>query len=275
MPYPAGVPVVHGPTAKAIASRLAMDLRSDGIDAHPVELGEITDEEWYARLPGATGLVVVYDGRTSIVEPAYGALFSIHPDRPVVFVRSRPKRLAPAFEGFSPVPLFDATGFSHYQPQDLSGYKLVVEVLGIPKPAKDARRRGFAFLSYAGVDKEVVSERLVPALAANNIGFFDYRFTTRLNEVRLATNIERHIRRSALLILYATKNWQRSSYTMMERDLACELERPVVAVIPPFRKPRLGFHATRCSFGNDANGDAAALREAIEDALGKELPRLQ
>lgn len=126
--------------------------------------------------------------------------------------------------------------------------------------------------SYAGVDKEAICERLVPALAANNIGLFDYRFTARLNEARLAANIERHIRRAGLLILYATKSWQSSRYTLLERDLACKLKRPIVAVLPSFRVPQLSFLVTRCRFRNDASGDAAALRKAIEEALGKELP---
>jgi hypothetical protein len=245
-----------------------MDLRSDGIDAHPVELAKITDEEWRAKLPAATGLVVVYDGRTWIREPAYGALDAIYSDRrPVVFVRSRTSRFAPDFQKFFVVPLFDTTSFSHYQPQGLSGYKLVVEAFGKPRPARDSRRRGFAFLSYAGRDKQAICDRLVPALEANNIGLFDYRFTARLNEAKLDANIERHIRRAALLILYATKSWTGSPHTLLERDLARKLQRPIVAVTPTLRLPHLGFLVTRCRFGNDPSDDAAALREAIEEAL--------
>ena len=275
IPYPAGVLDIHGPTARAIASRLSMDLRSDGIDAHPVAIDQVSNAEWTERLPGAKGVVVVYDGRTWIEEPAYGALFAIHPERRVVFVRSRTSRFAPDFAQFPVVPLFDATEFSHYQPNGLSGYKLVVEEFGVPKPAKGVARRGFAFLSYAGADKLQVSERLVPALALNEIGIFDYRFTARLNEAKLDREIQRHLRRSALLVLYATDKWPNSSYTLLERKLACEMKRPIVAVLPAVGAAHLDFPATRCCFGADPKDDAVLLRTAIEEALGKQLPAPQ
>lgn len=267
-----GFLVLHGPSAWAIATRLAMDLRSDGVQARPVGVERISAADWEARLPGVEGLVVVYDGRTWIQEPMYSALFAISPDRPVVFVRSRSSRFAPDFMQFLVVPLFDDTTFNHYQPQGLSGYKLVVEALGIFRPPRDARRRGFAFVSYAGTDKQEVHERLVPALAANDVGFFDYRFTARLNERRLEREIERRVQRSAVLVLYATNRWPASPYTALERALAEEMGRPIVAVLPSDTDNSLDFGGTHCRFEGDAESNASALRSAIEQAIGAKLP---
>lgn len=266
-----GFLVLHGPSAWAIATRLAMDLRSDGVQARPIEMERISAGDWQAGLPGVEGLVVVYDGRTWIQEPMYSALFAVFQDRPVVFVRSRSSRFAPDFMQFVVVPLFDGTAFSHYQPQGLSGYKLVVEALGVFSLPRDARRRGFAFISYAGADKQEVHERLVPALAANNIGFFDYRFTARLDERRLEREIERRVQRSAVLVLYATSRWPTSPYTMLERAIAEEMGRPIVAVLPSGAGNSLEFSGTHCRFGRNAEKNASALRSAIEQAVGAKL----
>src|SRR6267142_722138 len=116
MGYPAGTLVIHGPTSRPIACRLAMDLRSEGIAAHPIALENLTVDDWQARFPASPGFVIVYDGRTWISEEIYGALREIHPMRPVVFVRSRTSRFAPEFEQFYVVPLFEGQKFPHYQP---------------------------------------------------------------------------------------------------------------------------------------------------------------
>jgi hypothetical protein len=62
----AGVLVIHGKKSEPIAIRLAMDLRSDGIPAHPAALEKIGPSDWQQGLPGVTGLVVIYDGQTWI-----------------------------------------------------------------------------------------------------------------------------------------------------------------------------------------------------------------
>jgi TIR domain len=223
--------------------------------------------------PQAKGLVIVYDGRTWIESPAYEALVAIHPQRPVVFVRSRTKRFAPDIERFTPVPLFDTSTFSHCQPGDgvLSGYALVIEALGGAKPAQDTRRRGYAFISYAGPDKQAVCDRLVPALAANDIGFFDYRFTERLDESRLHEEIERRIGRCAVLVVYSTVRWRGSPYTTLELELASKMGKPCIAVLPKVESAPLASAVSACAFEEDSEGDRDALGRAVELATGQKL----
>lgn len=193
-----GVLVINGSKSEPIAIRLAMDLRSDGIPAHPVALEKLVSADWKGGLAAVSGLVIIYDGQTWITEDLEAALCDMHPIRPVVFARSRGSRFNPGFLRFHVVPLFEGQTFSYYQPvgRNRAGYARVIDFLGGPTPVKDARKRGFAFLSYSSRDRRFVDELLVPALAACDIGFFDYRFTERLDERKLDDEIKRRIKRS-------------------------------------------------------------------------------
>ncbi|GEM_PF-6675915 len=269
MAFAAEALVLHGPTSGPIATRLAMDLRSDGIAARPLALDQLREQDWQARLAGATGLVIVYDSQTWITDVILDALREMHPARPVVVVRRGTRRLAPEFDRFHVVPLFDEDTFSHYQPydQEVGGYATVIQFLGGGTPARDSQRRGFAFLSYSGKDKQAINERLVPALAANDIGFFDYRFTERLDARKLPLQIERRIKQCALVLVYASSRWPGSEYTLLEKDLAQGLGRPIVAVEPEGDAVQLDVPATVCRFGRAGETDTAALSAAIHEAL--------
>ncbi len=260
-----------------------MDLRSDGLGARPAAYQQILPEEWGRALPGPKGVIIVYDGGTDIRDPVYNALCTMHPKRPVVLVRSQTRRIPVFLERFFVVSLFDNSEFSHFgtsdfsyyqpDPRTLSGYVRVRRAfLARAKRPKDSRRRGFAFFSYSGQDKAQVCERLVPALAANDIGFFDYRFSERLDHTKLLDEIERRVERCAVMVVYATTWWAGSQYTQLEVELAVSKGRPIVAVQPPIGAARLEFPATPCTFGGGEEAEAKALREAIELATGRPLP---
>jgi len=267
--YPEGVLVVHGPRSEPIAVRLAMDLRSAGISAHPTALEKLVPSDWQKRLPGVTGLVIIYDGQTWIVEDVEAALLDMHPDRPVVFVRSQPSRFNPDFQRFHVAPAFEAGTFSHYQPHQKhwGGYVSVIEYLSGKLPVKDARKRGFAFVSYSSKDRLFIDEVLVPALAACNIGFFDYRFTERLDERKLHEEIERRIKRCALIIACTSRDWHESKHTGLETRLAGKLGKPVVAVTRVGEPVPQEFTCTACVFTRDASRDSQELMKAVGAAL--------
>jgi hypothetical protein len=159
------VPVIYGPKSGPIAIRLAMDLRSEGIDAHPVALNTLAQDDWETLGSIVAGLVIVYDGQTFISEAIQSVLRKMHPHRPVVFVRSRTSRFFPDFLEFHSVPLFEDRTFSYYQPhrKGRGGFADVIMYLGGGTKVKDHRRRGFAFLSYSSSDRVFVYEQLVPA----------------------------------------------------------------------------------------------------------------
>jgi hypothetical protein len=264
----AGVLVIHGKKSEPIAIRLAMDLRSDGIPAHPAALEKIGPSDWQQGLSGVTGLVVIYDGQTWITADVEAALCAMHPTRPVVFARSRTSRFNPDFQRFYVVPVFDGQTFSYYQPnEDRSGYARVVDFLGGRVPVKDSRKRGFAFLSYSSKDRQFVNELLVPALARCNIGFFDYRFTERLNERRLDDEIQRRIKRCAVIIAHTSSNWDTSKFTDLEARLGGEHGKPIVGVSQQGEPVGGPLTRTACVFTENADGNSKALIKAINGAL--------
>jgi len=272
MAGPAGVLVIHGSKSEPIAIRLAMDLRSDGIPAHPFALEKLEPTDWQQGLPAVTGLVIIYDGQTWINEDVEAVLSAIQQTgRPVVFGRSRTTRFNPDFElrFRKVVPLFEGLTFSYYQPhgRDRAGYARVVDFLGGPTPVRDSRKRGFAFLSYSSKDRRFVNELLVPALAACNVGFFDYRFTERLDERKLDYEIKRRIRRCALIIAHTSGNWSESNYTVLEARLAEELRKPIVGVTQ--LNEIVGWQSTRtaCVFTRDSDWNSKELIKAIDGAL--------
>jgi hypothetical protein len=246
-----------------------MDLGSNSITARPVGLENLTTDDWATYLPSATGLVIVYDGQTPITERMQGVLHEMHPKCPVVFVRSRTSRFPPELFVFYVVPLFEGRTSSYYQPhrKGRGGFADVIGFLGGGTPAKDTRRPGFAFLSYSSRDRPFVNEQLVPALAACNIGFFDYRFTERLNERNLKEEIERRIKRCALMVACTSGNWRNSKYAILECTLARKLGRPIVAVTPRREATALAFPATTCLFRGKPEADRVALKRAIGRAL--------
>jgi hypothetical protein len=268
MAYAAGVLVVHGPYSGQIAIRLAMDLRSDGIDARPIALETITENDWQQRLPGVTGLVIIYDGRTWIVEEVEAALRDIDPARPVVFARSGGNKLSPSFDlRFHSVALFDAPSFSYYQPRKGRGGRAdVVGYLGGPFPVKDARKRGFAFLSYSSQDRTFIDATLVPTLASCDIGFFDYRFTDQLDERKLAHEIERRVKRCALIVEHISKNWPNSEYTVFEHRLAKQHRKPIIAATDR-ATPINEDAAIVCVLTEDLEANSRTLMQAIGIAL--------
>jgi hypothetical protein len=246
-----------------------MDLRSEGIAAHPIALENLTAEDWQDRIPASPGLVIVYDGQTRISEEIYGALCEIHPTRPVVFVRSRTTRFAPEFEKFYVVPLFEGQKFPHYQPhrKGRGGWADVVAFLGGGTRPKDKRRRGFAFLSYSSKDRTFIDEQLVPALEACDIGLFDYQFTERLDEKKLEQELERGIKRCSFVIAYISANWRSSKVTTLESSLAQKLGRPVVSIAHLDDAAALGFPTIPCKFMGELKSDVVALKEAIDKAI--------
>ena len=134
-------------------------------------------------------------------------------------------------------------------------------------------RRGYAFISYAGPDKPAVCDRLVPALAANDVGFFDYRFTERLIEDRLQEEIERRIHQCAVVIVYSTLRWPGSPFTLLERRLALTMGKPIVAVLPALQAAPFELPVTTCAFGLEAAADREAIGKAIELATGRRFLR--
>jgi hypothetical protein len=243
-----------------------MDLRSEGIDAHPFARENLTGD-WLARFPDSTGFVVVYD-EGWINEEIFGPLSKIHPKPPVVFVRSGTRRFPPEFEQFYVVSLFEGQRFPYYQPhrKNRGGWADVVGFLGGGTPPKDKRRRGFAFLSYSSRDRAFIENELVPALEACDIGFFDYRFTERLDEGKLEDELERGIRRCALVIAYTSANWGSSATTRLESLRAQQIGRPIIS-ITSVADPALDFPTIPCQFKGDSKTDEVELKKAIHLAL--------
>jgi hypothetical protein len=269
MAGPAGVLVIHGSRSESIAIRLAMDLCSDGIPAHPTALEKLVPSDWREGLPAVTGLVIIYDGQTWITKDVEASLCAMHPMRPVVFARSQGSRFNPDFLRFHVVPLFEGLTFSYYQPHGKSrtGYARVVDFLGGPMPVRDSRKRGFAFLSYSSKDRRFVDEHLVPALAGCNIGFFDYRFTERLDERRLEHEIERRIKQCAFIIAHRSANWDKSKFTDLEARLAQEHGKPIVAVSQLGEAVSRQLTRTACAFTSARDWNSKELLKAIEGAL--------
>lgn len=265
-----GTLVVHGTKSAPIAKRLAMDLSSGGIPARPLALGAISDSDWETNLPAVNSLVIVYDGQTQITDTMEKTLDKMHPTRPVVFVRTSTSRF-PDYLNFHVVLACDMRGFSYYQSQRgrRGGIADVILFLGGGKRPRDSRRRGFAFVSYSSNDRAFINEGLVPALAACDVGFFDYRFTERLNERKLDDEIDRWIGQSAVVIVCASSSWPMSRYTRLEKTLARRNGRPIVAVFPPGDECELHFAAIHCRFRGMPDEDAAELGKAIEVAISR------
>jgi TIR domain len=263
------VPVIHSAKSGPIAIRLAMDLRSEGIEARPLALNTLAKDDWGNLGSTVAGLVIVYDGQTFISEAIQSVLRKMHPHRPVVFVRSRTSRFFPDFLEFHSVPLFEDRTFSYYQPhrKGRGGFADVIRYLGGGTRVKDHRRRGFAFLSYSSSDRVVVYEQLVPALAACNIGFFDYRFTERLDERNLEHDIERHIERSAIVVAYASTNWWHAEWTDYERTVARKIGRPVLAVMLDDQDVANDFPLISCRFSSDPEAHKIEMQRAIRQAV--------
>jgi TIR domain len=270
MEAPAAVPVIHGERSWPIAVRLAMDLRSEGIEAIPAALKDLKPEEISNRFLAAAGLVIIYDGMTWITEQLQAALREVRATRPVVFLRSRTSRFAPGLLEFHVVPIFEGQTFSYYQPHSKGrgGFADLVGFLGPHKRPTDRRRRGFAFLSYSSKDRAIVYERLVPALATCNIGFFDYRFTERLDERKLGREIERHIKSSAIVVAYVSATWRTDRHWIdRERTLAQQLSRPIVAVTAPGEEAKFDLQIVPCPLGSSLRTDSVRLERAIRKAL--------
>jgi hypothetical protein len=269
MGYPAGTLIIHGPTSRFIARRLAMDLRSEGIDAHPIAQENLTGDDWLARFRATPGFVIVHDWWIS--QEILEALGEIHretdPKRPVVVVRSGTRRFPPELEQFHVVSLFEGQRFPHYQPyrKNHGGWAYVTGFLGGGTRPKDKRRRGFAFLSYSSRDRTFINEKLVPALEACDIGFFDYQFTEHLDEKKLEHELERAIRRCALVIAYTSAHWRNSNTTTREGSLAQQIGRPIVSIAPV--EVALGFPTIPCQFRGDSKTNEVELKKAIQLAL--------
>jgi hypothetical protein len=260
--------VVHGPRSWPLATRLAMDLMSEGFEAAPMSLEQFRGPDRDARLAAATGLVVMYDWW---VEPQdFEVLHECLKTRPVVFVRNRTQKVAPELAPFGVVALFDTRTFSHYQPVDgWGGYVELTEHFGRPERPVDQRRRGFAFVSYVSADREPVYEQLIPALAACRTGYFDYRYTERLDEARLPQEIARVVRDSQVVVAYASHDWRssRNVHIAMEVESARSHARPIVAVTPAADAAALDPSMIRCVFGSNRDENVRAMASALHRAL--------
>jgi hypothetical protein len=246
-----------------------MDLVSDGLEAIPMSVTEFRASDRDARLAAAKGLVIVYDWWIESAD--FEALHDVRKTRPVVFARNRTQKLAPELMPFGVVAIFDTTMFSHYQPLDgWGGYVELIEHFGRPERRTDRRRRGFAFVSYLSKNRETVYEHVIPALAACRTGFFDYRYTERLNEEQLDQELERTITASDVVVAYASDDWRTldNENINKEVDQARVLGRPIVAVTTPADEADCDVSFVQCAFGPDRNENAAFLARALKNALG-------
>jgi hypothetical protein len=247
-----------------------MDLVSEGIEAAAMSLEEFRAPGRDVRIAAVKGLVIMYDWWVESAD--FDLLHQVRKTRPVVFARNRTQKVAPELMAFHVVAIFDDSTFSHYQPVDgWGGYVELTEFLGKPteKPT-DRRRRGFAFVSYVSKDRETVYAEVIPALAACRTGYFDYRFTERLKEDRLAQELERTIQASQIVLAYASSDWRRLENANIrdELDIARRLARRVVAVTTPADDGELDGSVVRCIFGPDREENGHRLDLALSQALG-------
>jgi hypothetical protein len=194
---------------------------------------ELKADELDERFNAASAVLVIYD-EIWLSDEQIAALHRAHKSGHLAILVKRGMRKVPSdLYGLLEVPAMDVNGFSYYQPdRGTGGIANIVRYLGKPrKKPKDRSRRGFAFVSYSSVDRETVHRRLIPALAACRIGFFDYRFTERLREKVLEEEIARHIAKCEVVIACASLTWRQpgTRFIEMERMLARNRGLPLVA----------------------------------------------
>jgi hypothetical protein len=246
-----------------------MDFVSEGIEAAPMGLEEFRAADRDARLAAAAGLVIMYDWWLGPED--FEVLDEIKKTRPVVFARNGQRKRARDPMRFSEVYIFDDTTFSHYQPlEGWGGYVELIEHFDRPNPPTDQRRRGFAFVSYVTSNRETVYGNVIPALAACRTGYFDYRYTARLNEEQLEGELARTIESCHVVVAYASSDWRTmtNANIRMERELAQRFGRPIVAVMTPADAAAIDPSMVRCVFGPDRDENARGLQHAMHQALG-------
>jgi len=268
MPEPC-VFVVHGPQSWPLATRLALDLVSEGIEAAPMSLEEFRAPGRDVLLASARALVIMYDWW--LEPPDLDALERAKARYSVVFARNGQRKVAPEIAHFLNVGLFDGNTFSYYQPfEGTGGYRQLIEYLDLPSDAQtDRRRRGFAFVSYVSKDRTTVYGQVIPALWACRTGYFDYRYTERLNEARLDEELARTIKSCEVVVAFASRDWRtfENPHIRKEFDLARELARPIVAVTASADGDESDASMIGCRFGPDRVENAQALETAIREAL--------
>jgi len=229
-PRPIGI--VHARADRSIALRLLGDARSLGVSGVLVAPGE-TPEECAARRAELRGLLLVHTGSVWWSDAQLAEVAErIAAGGIVAVARMTESKYPPPLAGL-PVLLLSGRRYQTDPAFLRPGHTFVAEAFGVgPDPGGEARR-GYVFVSYRGKqtdDVAWVANGIVPALAEQGFGLFDYRATEELDERHILAEHDRWLERCAAFLVVATDNWHSSKYTRYELRTARALGRPVIAV---------------------------------------------
>ena len=219
------VGILHGASDRTLALRVLADARGFGVGAVLIPQSS-PDPEW----SHVRGLVVVHGPTVQWSADELDAIHALKSNGVLVaLVRLSSRRIPPALHGLSTLGLWDRN-YKVSPSTGAPGHRLLVEIFGQGREPEGTQRRGFVFVSYRGCDADWVAGTLVPALAEQEFGFFDYRGTEELDEATLAAELARWVHECAVLLVVASRDWSGSAHTIAELQQARAIDRPVVVV---------------------------------------------